>query len=104
MYHCKQCRADAIGTLDNDRSRSLWVISVRDAMTRLKPVRIFHCFCGGNKTNIYIDQLFGHADGFSINKYSKSGIRFLERRSIMKYCKGAKECEQEEKIEISRGL
>ncbi|MCX7841670.1 MAG: nitrogenase cofactor biosynthesis protein NifB [Clostridia bacterium] len=24
MYHCRQCRADAIGTLDDDRSAGLW--------------------------------------------------------------------------------
>lgn len=104
MRHCRQCRADAIGLLAQDRS----------AEFRETP----SCpgsGCGGKKTSVelniggykyrvavtskyekLVDQHFGHAERFLI--YETDGTRsvLLERRDAPKYCSGNEYCESEE--------
>ncbi len=101
MYHCKQCRADAIGTLDNDRSAEFTGSKCSGCDDKVKTAEdISLTFAVATKSNMYIDMHFGHADEFHIYSYGKSGIKFVEKRSITKYCSGAEDCEQEDKIEM----
>ncbi len=118
MYHCKQCRADAIGTLEHDRSiefrcESGGCSSRKDNVTELKPTAAVQeeaeaaaaaeaaCktespslkFAVATKTGINIDQHFGHSEEFHIYDYSGGKIKFLEKRNVNKYCTGSAECD-----------
>jgi nitrogenase cofactor biosynthesis protein NifB len=116
MYHCKQCRADAIGTLAHDRSiefrcESGGCSSKKDNVTELKPNAVVQeeaetaavaetaCkteslkFAIATKTGINIDQHFGHSEEFHIYDYSGGKIKFLEKRNVNKYCAGPAECD-----------
>ncbi|WP_083189799.1 nitrogenase cofactor biosynthesis protein NifB [Orenia metallireducens] len=96
MYHCKQCRADAIGQLSQDIS-----IEFRDSISedQEKEEKVFDSIKGrgllfavASKTGRLIDQHFGHVDNFLVYKYTEQGIALVDKRSIDKYCTG-KECE-----------
>jgi len=94
MYHCHQCRADAIGTLDNDQSinfrgcTSSKNIKVKKTVEE-KPI----LFAVSSKSGILVDQHFGHASDFYIYEYKNKSIRFKERRSVTKYCEGSDSCD-----------
>lgn len=96
MYHCRQCRADAIGTLDNDRSPEFR----RDAVTTEPddmPERSGgHVFAVASSTGRQVDQHFGHAKEFHIYRCSGSVIELLEKRDVEKYCGGADDCGEKE--------
>ncbi|MFT8887709.1 MAG: nitrogenase cofactor biosynthesis protein NifB [Ethanoligenens sp.] len=91
MYHCKQCRADAIGTLDNDIS-----IQFRDEKTEEKeepkPLR----FAVASKSGMIVDTHFGHATEFHIYDYLNGDVIYVERRAVGKYCKGVDDCGEQE--------
>jgi nitrogen fixation protein NifB len=105
MRHCRQCRADAIGLLAQDRSAEF-----RDIPT---------CPSGGCSTDGHkyrvavtskyeklVDLHFGHANSFLI--YETDGVNsfLVERRSTVKYCHGNDYCEGEEnyKLEVVKKL
>lgn len=97
MYHCRQCRADAVGTLDNDLS-----IEYRGCTHAAAPEgkRLMKRFAVATKSGILVDQHFGHAEEFYI--YESDGVRvnFLERRKVPSYCAGGQECgEADDKME-----
>lgn len=97
MYHCQQCRADAIGKLTEDRS-----IEFRKESTQFeekkkeeaKKVRLAVSSTNGN----IIDQHFGHSKEFYIYEYKDEKVEFIESRKVDKYCNGP-ECDGENKIE-----
>ena len=97
MYHCRQCRADAIGTLGEDCS----------AAFRSKPEEEPHdspgvdsgkpyTFAIATKTGKYVDMHFGKADEFHIYEYNDSKISFIGKRAVNKYCTGSEECDDED--------
>lgn len=97
MFHCQQCRADAIGKLQEDRS-----IEFRN-MEKTKPaigekgsgkIRV----AVASKTGKIIDKHFGQSEEFYIYDYEESKLEFLECRKVDKYCNG-KECTGENKID-----
>ncbi|MBZ4683949.1 MAG: nitrogen fixation protein NifB [Fusobacteriaceae bacterium] len=85
MFHCQQCRADAIGKLTEDKS-----LEFKD-FTRKKTERIR--FAIASKDNKLINQHFGHVDRFYIYEYSNDKIKFVEERGIEKYCSGKENCD-----------
>jgi len=110
MYHCKQCRADAIGTLDQDLSADF-----RNQSHDKGNCKYSECskartinnrsndsnyrFAVSTKTAINIDQHFGHAETFYIYDYRDGAIWLVEKRELSKYCTGTENCEShEEKI------
>jgi len=99
MYHCKQCRADAIGTLDDDISSEFMNntcnANVSDITSGDKPE---FTFAVASKTNMYVDQHFGYAESLYIYKYSEAGVKLIEQRKINKYCLGSSDCDQDDKI------
>ncbi len=97
MYHCKQCRADAIGTLDEDISAGLrdsgckGCAGDKDSAGKAK-----YTFAVASKSGMYVDQHFGQVDEFYIYDYSGGDIKFREKRKALKYCTGPTECEDRE--------
>lgn len=126
MYHCKQCRADAIGTLDEDRSfeytgcSSVYKeIESTNLIQNLnpnnntiiipKPILDFVPnkipnktpnktlkFATATKSGMLIDEHFGHVSELYIYEYKNGEALFKEKRNIKKYCDGSEYCESSE--------
>ncbi|MBZ4645945.1 MAG: multifunctional nitrogenase iron molybdenum cofactor biosinthesis protein NifN/nitrogenase [Clostridia bacterium] len=106
MYHCRQCRADAIGTLANDcsihfRNKSC---NASGCISQKKeneiPAKYQYRFAVASKSGMLIDQHFGHAEEFYIYEYRNGEITFIEKRSVNKYCTGTEDCDiHEDKIQ-----
>ncbi|WP_459476417.1 nitrogenase cofactor biosynthesis protein NifB [Clostridium saccharoperbutylacetonicum] len=90
MYHCKQCRADAIGLLGDDQSQKF--NKPVDKVTDEKPLR----FAIASKSGIGVDMHFGHATEFIIYEYKNGDAKYIEKRDVEKYCNGKEVCEEEE--------
>lgn len=90
MYHCKQCRADAIGLLGDDQSQKF--NKPIDKVTDEKPLR----FAIASKSGIGVDMHFGHATEFIIYEYKNGDAKYIEKRDVEKYCNGKEVCEEEE--------
>lgn len=96
MFHCKQCRADAIGTLDNDVSVDLAGFLKEDQPEKVQKTMRFAI---ASKSGINVDLHFGHAEEFYIYDYKDGDIRFHEKRNVEKYCTGNEYCgDVEDKI------
>lgn len=91
MYHCRQCRADAVGTLDNDISIKNKII-VKEEKPEVKPMR----YAVASKSGINIDTHFGHASEFYIYDLINGEVYFVEKRSVDKYCHGKEDCDTTE--------
>ena len=85
MFHCRQCRADAIGTLNNDQSGQF----EEKAETALH-------LAVATKSGILVDQHFGHATEFDIYEFRDNSVIWKEQRVVEKYCGGPEECEDQE--------
>lgn len=93
MYHCKQCRADAIGKLEQDRSYEFRnVIKDIKLEKTAKKIKV----AVASKTGDLIDLHFGHAKNFLVYQYDSGKVEFLEKRDIENYCSGKEECGIEE--------
>lgn len=95
MRHCKQCRADAIGMLGQDRNAEFTMdkiaaLEAEDARApQPRPVRMAVATSG----NGVIDVHFGHAKAFAIYDVTPAGARFVENRAVGLYCTGADDCD-----------
>lgn len=99
MYHCRQCRADAVGTLDNDRSLEFGGgCGNKKAEQKKESLR----YAVATKSGMLVDQHFGQAGEFYIYESDGENVSFLEKRAISKYCTGAEGCfdEKESKMEL----
>jgi nitrogenase molybdenum-iron protein alpha/beta subunit/MoaA/NifB/PqqE/SkfB family radical SAM enzyme len=93
MYHCHQCRADAIGTLDNDQSINFRGCTAAAGKNKESTDEKALLFAVSSKSGVLVDQHFGHATDFYIYEYKNRSIRFKERRSVLKYCDGSDSCD-----------
>jgi len=91
MNHCRQCRSDAAGTLDEDIS-----IELREPVTVVPQSDNLKRFAVATKTGAIVDLHFGHADKFFIYEGNENETRFIETRSVSKYCDGSG-CDKEDK-------
>ncbi len=67
MYHCRQCRADAVGTLDNDLSIALAPAETSCAPKKETPAgQSARKFAVTSKSGMLVDSHFGSADEFYI--------------------------------------
>lgn len=98
MYHCRQCRADAVGTLDNDESYKYNdCLGTKPADTEAHedfdhtqtPMLVAVASKGG----VMVDQHFGQASDFYIYECRDGKTKFKERRSVNRYCDGAEFCD-----------
>jgi nitrogenase molybdenum-iron protein alpha/beta subunit/MoaA/NifB/PqqE/SkfB family radical SAM enzyme len=92
MYHCKQCRADAIGLLGEDQSQQF--NKPIDKNTEEAPLK----FAIASKSGIGVDMHFGHATEFIIYEYKNGEAKYLEKRNVDKYCNGKEVCDEEDKF------
>jgi predicted Fe-Mo cluster-binding NifX family protein len=89
MRHCKQCRADAVGTLGNDLSRTFSAGSTQDDVAEAsgesgKPAKRFAV---ASKNGVLVDEHFGHAQSFYIYERSGEKTSLIEKREIaQQYC------------------
>lgn len=88
MYHCKQCRADAIGTLDNDISRKFDLNEIRNKDSE----KISYRFAVASSSGEMVDEHFGHASQFYIYDYKDGESEFVEKRKARESCFGPSEC------------
>ena len=86
MYHCKQCRADAIGLLGEDQSQKF-----------NKPINTEEIlrFAVASKTGKVVDLHFGHATEFYIYDFKNGSVTFIEKRNVEQYCNGKEVCDDE---------
>jgi len=97
MYHCRQCRADAVGTLDNDESINYQMKQTANVAV-IKKER--QRFAVATKSGMLVDQHFGHAQEFYIYESDGKTANFIEKRNVDKYCNGPDVCEDKvDKIE-----
>ncbi len=99
MKHCKQCRADAIGLLGEDRSQEFMenpptagsspIINRKPAEKKLK-------IAVTSKKGKQVDLHFGHAKEFLVYEISQKGITYLETRQSDNYCYGIEECDTDQ--------
>ena len=96
MYHCKQCRADAVGLLGDDKSidyRPPVAEKAPAAAVEAKPavarkIRI----AVASKTGMTVDQHFGQAEQFYIYESDGDAASYVETRSVSRYCNGMDDC------------
>jgi len=86
MYHCKQCRADAIGLLGDDQSQKF-----NNPINAEKTLR----FAVASKIGTVVDLHFGHATEFYIYDFKKDTATFIEKRNVEQYCNGKEVCDDE---------
>lgn len=90
MYHCRQCRADAIGTLDNDVSIELGGCKGSCERTAL-PDKTYK-FAVASKNGMVVDSHFGQVNELYIYEYRDGEVRYKEKRKIRQYCSGSEDC------------
>jgi len=83
MTHCRQCRSDAAGTLDEDLSIEFCGGEKVKAETG-KRMR----FAVATKSGAIVDMHFGHASEFYIYESDAADTRFVETRYVDQYCNG----------------
>jgi nitrogenase cofactor biosynthesis protein NifB len=116
MYHCKQCRADAIGTLGNDVSIEFNACHKEesvDVKMEIKELTTEQTIEGtidqtteqtlqvavATKSGMIVDQHFGQVSELYVYEYRDGNAKFIEKRNVDKYCNGERECgEKEDKI------
>ncbi|BBB92034.1 MAG TPA: nitrogenase cofactor biosynthesis protein NifB [Methylomusa anaerophila] len=100
MTHCRQCRADAIGFLGDDRSLEFRGCSKLPA----EPVTIAgktektYKIAVATKHGRLVDQHFGHAAELSIYQGDGDKFQLLEKRQVAQYCTGGEECDPQESV------
>lgn len=96
MYHCQQCRADAIGKLKEDRSIEFRKTNTTENEKAVQSEKIR--IAVASRSGELIDIHFGHAEEFYIYDYIGEEVKFIEKRDVTKYCTG-KECDDTNKID-----
>jgi len=100
MYHCKQCRADAIGTLGDDVSIEFEGIKSGGCSAPVE-ADISYRFAVASKSGMLVDSHFGQVTELYIYEYKNGESKYIEKRQINKYCNGSEECDEvEDKISL----
>lgn len=98
MYHCRQCRADAVGLLGEDRSIEFSGAACKthgNCQTHPSPKRQFR-IAVASKSGRLVDQHFGHAAEFRIYQGDGEAFHLVEERRVEQYCQGVEECDEVE--------
>jgi len=98
MRHCKQCRADAIGMLGEDRNEEFTMdkvtaMEVSDAtLPEMEPVLMAVATSGSGSIDVH----FGHAETFDIYQVSANGVTYVATRNVAAYCSGEDACDDDQ--------
>jgi len=96
MYHCKQCRADAIGKLTEDISPEFKGAGCKGCSKEDEKEQLdSYTFAVASGTGNFIDRHFGQVEEFYIFKYNNEEIKFMEKRTVDRYC-NSEECGDEQ--------
>jgi len=99
MYHCKQCRADAIGTLGDDVS--IEFEGIKSGCSTPIKAGVSYRFAVASKSGMLVDSHFGQVSELYIYEYKDGEAKYIEKRQINKYCNGSDECDEvEDKISL----
>jgi len=93
MRHCRQCRADAIGTLAEDTSIDFRDMKATSAVPEMESATRV---AAATKNGRIVDLHFGHADAFHIYESDGKSVRFIEKRDVERYCSGVEDCDEHE--------
>lgn len=96
MRHCRQCRADAVGLLGEDRSAEFRMCAQEPAVTLLTPGTRPYKIAVTSKQGNLVDQHFGHTTDFLIYQADGDVVKLVETRQVAKYCYGAVDCQEDE--------
>lgn len=98
MYHCRQCRADAIGTLEKDLSIEFNACHKPSENELNQSNRMMSAIqvAVATKSGMIVDQHFGQVSEFYVYEYLNGTAVFKEKRSVKKYCPGPSECDDNE--------
>lgn len=101
MRHCKQCRADAVGLLGNDRSNEFRMTKPQPekSVFLAKQIGKEYKIAVTSKHGKLVDQHFGHATEFLIYQGNDKSFTLVERRKVEQYCSGASECDDSDSKE-----
>lgn len=94
MYHCRQCRADAIGTLEKDVSLEFCQCLDKTVATE---ITAYQRVAVASQSGILVDQHFGQAVEFFIYDSDGDTVKFGEKRETRKYCNGPVACDYKNK-------
>jgi nitrogenase cofactor biosynthesis protein NifB len=95
MYHCKQCRADAFGTLTDDMSHVFIERAAEDKKTETPETGTQNDrlqFAVSSKDGSIVDLHFGHTKVFFIYEYKNGKVLLKEKRTVENYCSGTEAC------------
>ncbi|MDR3209599.1 MAG: radical SAM protein [Oscillospiraceae bacterium] len=92
MTHCRQCRADAAGTLGND----VPLDAFEAAESPNESGAAWQRFAVATRGGVTVDTHFGHAREFYIFESDGADTRFIETREVSKYCTGPADCDDKE--------
>ena len=101
MRHCKQCRADAIGMLGNDRSAEFRGCQGKKEPCSTPTLNKTYKIAVASKHGIMVDQHFGYASEFLIYEGNGQDFQQVEKRNVEKYCNGSEDCDEEGGIKES---
>lgn len=123
MRHCRQCRADAVGLLGEDRGAEFTLEKIDkmeiDYAAAMEKRKVIHAAIAAElnakaprvksfeglrsvlmavatKGGGIINQHFGHANEFLVYEASEDGVRFVGVRRADQYCTGAEQCDEGE--------
>jgi nitrogen fixation protein NifB len=97
MRHCQQCRADAIGRLNQDRSQEFRMCNCPSANIKVPyDSRRLYKIAVTSKYGKLVDLHFGHATQFAIYEGNGEKFTLLETRAAAKFCEGMAKCGEEE--------
>ncbi len=103
MYHCKQCRADAVGTLSHDVCLNFAQCPSKAAPHEPVPAEQSYRFAVCSKDGQLIDQHFGYCDRFLIYDYRQGRSVLVEERETPPYCADPRTEEDGKKLEAVIG-
>lgn len=111
MRHCRQCRADAIGTLDNDQSAAFattappaptcppvckkTVCKGQCPSKTAEPQKDCYRVAVATHSGVMVDVHFGQAKEFYIYDTDGENMTLVEKRGVEQYCSGKEHCDPE---------
>lgn len=100
MSHCRQCRADAIGLLGDDRSldfRCQEEAKKKEPEGANKPSGGQYRIAVATGDGRLVDRHFGHTPEFAIYGGDGEVFQLVEKRRVTRYCSGKEDCGEEDR-------